>query len=429
VHSGKKNRRFSALLAGMAVCCCAPSARAGVFDPDVYGNGMSLGQYMREVPGGGQPGGPGYTFLMGKYEITNGQFAAFLNDAQLDGGATGKGSNMVFESNGRVRTVGDNFTMYRPAVVLSGIHYNPAAAIGQRYYVHANSPQMDYSYFPAGNMSLFGAMKFANWLTLDQGMDESELVYHEGPTWYDWRPMSISMADYQARDLNAAERQDLVDNYLGFRLPMDNQTTTASEYNEFYKAAAWDTTALVNRTYGMGRNSIDNRDANGYGLHPDYDPKFPHTIDDPFETDNDIQTTPVGFYDGTNWQRSQWNWPLAMTTFQTRANLNSYGIFDLSGNVNEWMQDREIYESSISHTMRSGSYVRDASELTVTYREGHVAPAFLTEGGLRIVRIPEPTSFSLMLIALLGAMSGRRRETRDSHLLFVTKTACRTIAT
>ena len=406
----RTNRAFATrlLLLFAATGIFALPVRAGVFDPDVYGNGMSLGQYMREVPGGGQPGGPDYTFLMGKYEITNAQFSAFLNDAQLDGGATGKGSNMVFESNGWVRMVGDPFTMFRTLGVYSGIQYNSAAPIGQRYYVRANTPQMDYSPFPASQMSLFGAMKFCNWLTLDQGLGESARVYHEGTTLQDWHPMSISTADYVTRDVNATERQDLVDNYLGYRLPMDNQTTTASAYNEFYKAAAWSTTALANRTFGMGRNSIDNRDANGVGLHPDYDPKFPFTIDDPFETDNDIQTTPVGFYDGTNWQRSQWNWPLPMATFQTRANLNSYGIFDLSGNVNDWMQDRFL-DPFINHVSRSGSYFRDASELTVTYREVNLIMSNSSELGLRVVRIPEPTTLSLMFFALFAAKSGRHR--------------------
>jgi formylglycine-generating enzyme required for sulfatase activity len=399
VHTGKKDRLIQTVVVGIVVACAALPARAGLFEPDVYGNGMSLDQYMRPVFGGGQPGGPAYTFLMGKYEITNAQYAAFLNDAQLDGGATGKGSNMVFESSGRVRTVGDQFTMFAPAIAFSGIHYDPGLPIGQRYFVLSNTPQLDHSPFPANRMSLLGAMKFCNWLTLDQGLGESERVYHEGPNYTDWHSMSISTANFQSRDLNPIERQDMVDNYLGYRLPMDNQAVTASAYNEYYKAAAWDTTTLVNHTYGFGRDTIDVGDANG-----NINSGGP---DDPFETDQDLQTTPVGFYDGTNWQRSQWNWPLPMDTFQTRVNLNSYGIYDLSGNVNDWMQDR-FQPASINHVTRGGSFLRPASQVTVTYREGFLPMEFTTELGMRVVRIPEPATLSI-LIVLFGLVSGRQR--------------------
>src|SRR5262245_464101 len=88
-------------------------ASAGLFNPDVYGTGVSMSQYMRSVPGGGQPGGPAYGFGMGQYEITNAQFCTFLNDAQLDGGATGRGSNMYFQDDGRVRTSPGGPTIFR----------------------------------------------------------------------------------------------------------------------------------------------------------------------------------------------------------------------------------------------------------------------------------------------------------------------------
>ena len=40
-----------------------------------------FGSYMRRVRGGGS--GPGYSFRMGRYEITNQQYADFLNAASL----------------------------------------------------------------------------------------------------------------------------------------------------------------------------------------------------------------------------------------------------------------------------------------------------------------------------------------------------------
>jgi hypothetical protein len=99
----QSTRRSLIRLVAAFAAASAGGAFAGVFDPDVYGTGATMADYMRQVPGGGQPGGPAYDFRMGQYEITNAQFAAFLNDAQLDGGATGRGSNMHFDADGRVR--------------------------------------------------------------------------------------------------------------------------------------------------------------------------------------------------------------------------------------------------------------------------------------------------------------------------------------
>ena len=316
-------------------------ALGGVFDPDVYGRGETMRGYMRSVAAGGQPGGPAYTFAMSRYETTNAQYAAFLNDAQLDGGATGRGSNMVFEDNGRVRVSAGSSTMFVGGSQLLNhpITYDPAAPVGQRFSLRPING-MDMSNHPVRQVSWFGAAKFANWLTIDRGLGDSQRAYTEGPNPEDWHPVSITTTNWQNRGLNSTERQDLVDTVKGFRMPMDDRASTASAFNEFYKAAAWDTNDQVNRTYGFGRDTIDHMDANGKRLDPS--DIFDLLPDDPFEAGVDPDTTPVGFYDGTLWQRSDWNWPdhtAMFDTFQTRANENSYGIFDLSGNVREWIQD------------------------------------------------------------------------------------------
>ncbi len=131
---------------------------------------------MCSVPDGGQPGGPAYDFSMGKYEITNGQYAAFLNDAQLDGGTTGRGSNMYFENDGRVRTAPGGATMFRAyPSSFSQIDYDPSAPVGQRYGARTKDG-MDMSSHPAVLVSWYGAAKFANWLTIDQGFGESQCI-------------------------------------------------------------------------------------------------------------------------------------------------------------------------------------------------------------------------------------------------------------
>lgn len=66
-----------------------------------------------------------------------------------------------------------------------------------------------------------------------------------------------------------------------------------------------------------------------------------------------IRTTPVGYYDGTN-----------QSGFQTRANANHYGIFDLCGNVSEIVND---YNNPVQgqYRTRGGSYIDGTSAVDV----------------------------------------------------------------
>lgn len=398
---------LAVVIAGLAVTGLGVDrACAGVFDPDVYNRGENMRGYMRSVAGGGQPGGPAYTFSMSRYEITNGQYAAFLNDAQLDGGATGRGSNMVFEDSGRVRVSQGGPTVFLSAPAsFSQIDYDPLAPIGQRFSVLTeNGVSLDH--FPVMRVSWFGAAKFANWLTIDQGLGESQRAYTEGPNPEDWHPVSITTTDWQTRGLNSTERQNLVDNVKGFRMPMDDRASTASAFNEFYKAAAWDVDDQVNRTYGFGRDTIDHMDANGDDLDPsDIFGLFP---DNPFEAGVDPETTPVGFYDGTLWQRGDWNWPdqtAMFDTFLTRANENSYGIFDLSGNVREWIQDSWM-DGTGERTFRGGDWGTGPFRLDVSVREPALPSGTSNAVGFRLVQVPEP---SYLMISLFTAFFIFRR--------------------
>ncbi len=60
---------------------------------------------------------------------------------------------------------------------------------------------------------------------------------------------------------------------------------------------------------------------------------------DPYESGSSPNTTPVGFYDGTLKQKSDYNWPGSATNYQTSNGENSYGLFDVQGNVWEFVND------------------------------------------------------------------------------------------
>jgi len=59
----------------------------------------------------------------------------------------------------------------------------------------------------------------------------------------------------------------------------------------------------------------------------------------PFRTGPEPWTTPVGFFDGSLRRKADMGWPAGQETFQTSNGANGYGLWDMSGNVWQFVND------------------------------------------------------------------------------------------
>ncbi len=222
------------------------------------------------------------TFYLSATETTNEQFAAFLNSVQLrdeiearDGFVYGKGGNELYfatrqvDRYSRIGWDGSAFT------VLDGRGAHPVTSV-----------------------RWFGAIAFANWLSLQNGF---EACY-----------------DLSSGAWDASKK--------GYRLP------TEAEWEYAGRGGLYD----PYRNFPWG-DEPDQTKAN-----------WPNS-GDPFETGPLPWTTPAGFYNGRLQNKADFDWPGSQETYQTSDGANAYGLYDMAGNVWEFVYDwyaRDYYSRS-----------------------------------------------------------------------------------
>ncbi len=305
---------------------------------------VSLGFDEVLVLGADDPGGVEYSFFMGTYEVTVEQFADFANSSGLHY----YNGNVYNASNRQFRYFQTSAANSRSRLTYSGGSY----VIKQGSLI----PSQDYENHPINCLTWFGAAAFSNWLSAEAGLTP---VYNT-TTWHG--------------DMSAD----------GYRM---------ATVEEWIKAASWDPEAGKFWAYGNGSDSMNGSMAN-YNY-----------SGDPYEAFNQ-QTTPVGFYDGTNYNG-----------FQTTADENYYGLYDMSGNLFEWLHDEHDgvndNPASSRHTVMGGAWGYGAYSLDADRLDCDSGPDDPYHNfGFRVVRttdVPEPTTISLLALGGVALMRSRRK--------------------
>lgn len=311
-----------------------------------------------------QANGPEHSFLMGQYEISNDEYIYFLNDAEANQD-NARGANMyfspygyvVFNSNWVHATKPSSNDMFDPAASLEfPITYETNNPVGSRYSVKSG-----YENIPVAGVSWYGAVKYCNWLTIQEGLGEAQRAYSEGQNPQDWRPVVAT----NWPEFSEQERGDWVAAFGGYRLPMiDTNGWGPSLYNEYYKAWAWD--GVDNSIYGFGRDSLAANAANYYGS------------GDPYGNG----LTPKGYYDGT-----------VRSGYQTKGNDNCYGIYDLVGNVGEWVS--EAHDLAHIRHYQGGCFLHTAQQLNPAITNTIAAFVTVDFVGFRVARSIPVTNMPL----------------------------------
>lgn len=344
-------------LVATTVMAFAVVAQAITIDMVPVGNPGNAGDTRVMTDSTSGYGAVSYAYSIGKYEVTAGEYAAFLNAVAANDPYGLYNSKMDYDAN----------------VSATGCNIKRSGVSGSYTY----SVATDWANRPVNYVSWGDTVRFCNWL------------YNGQPTG--------TLTGTPALDARLTEDGSYyLNGATGFSLQTVTRKATAATWvlpteNEWYKAAFYDPNKLDGAGYWKFATGTDSRpgddttEATNPGNNANYH--------DPY-TPSDVIGAP---YYRTN-----------VGTFTLSD--SPYGTFDQNGNVSEW------YEGTyLSSARDGGAFDSNSSSLAADWRNDLFINSRAGEGGLRlgfrVGYVPEPSSIVLLFAAAasLLAYAWRRR--------------------
>jgi len=345
------------LVSCLALLCLGGVAQAVTIDTVPVGDPGNAGEWSGAGAGGYGPdricGAVGYTYNIGKYEVTAAQYTDFLNKV--------------------ART--DTYGLYNLYMWGGGVypcHIQRSGTPGSYTY----SVAADWANRPVNYVSYWDACRFANWLHNGQpiGLQNASTTERGAYT----------LDGYNGNDGRTSQRN------AGWKWAVTSE-------DEWHKAAYYK---------GGGANA-------GYWDYPTQSNTAPSNVGSDGYTDPGNH---ANYRDYNNYSYTIGNpyWRTNVGEFENSE--SAYGTFDQGGNIMEW-NEGIVYQGSdyAWRAFRGGSWDLPEDYLRASYRNyDYGIPTWeFSYVGFRVSEVPEPSSLVALaggLVPLLG--TGRRRAWR-----------------
>jgi len=334
--------------------------------------------------GDGQFGAVGYSYRIGKYEVTNAQYCEFLN-AKLPNISDPETSTVL---------PSDTYGLYSRNMETNargGIEYNPAGVSGEKF-----SPKPGRDNNPVVFVCWYDTVRFANWLTNGQGgsttEDGSYSIAGGGQN-----SGTVTVPDAATRATWAAGTTRY------WLLPSED---------EWYKAA-------------YHQPAGDGGDTDDYWYYPTATNNEPYSDQSP-GSDAPVQSNTANFrkddgvannYDdgfavtgSTSWDSNQ-NYLTDAGAYTLSSSF--YETFDQGGSVWEW-NEADISGDGSSRGLRGGDWGYGSNYLRASTRISFSPSSKDDTIGFRVASIPEPGSITLLLCGALAGLMWRSRRRRPT---------------